>query len=120
MVSLSHSLTQSICFCFCLVNDKISLKFESQNYGSYRNQAVNSISEALHASLNEEKVRENCCEALLILAGHFSSTGKVLTKSSILKEVGYMVNSSEVDSSDHEEEDLLWDNGTISFVSFLP
>ncbi|KAI9114917.1 hypothetical protein K1719_013930 [Acacia pycnantha] len=93
----------------------ISLQDESQNYRSYRDQALNSISEALHASLNEEQVRENCCRALSILAGHFSSTGNLLTKRSILKEVGYMINSSEVDdSSDHEEEDLLWD-GAISF-----
>ncbi|XP_028786218.1 uncharacterized protein LOC114742119 [Neltuma alba] len=90
------------------------LLVESQNYGSYREQAVTSISEALHASLNEEKVQENCCRALFILAGHFSSTGKVLTKSCILKEAGYVINGSEVDTSDHEEEDLSWD-GAISF-----
>ncbi|KAF7835249.1 putative E3 ubiquitin-protein ligase LIN-1 isoform X1 [Senna tora] len=89
------------------------LLVEPQKYSIYREQAVNSISVAFDASLNDEKVREKCCRSLFILAGHFSSTGKILTKNSILKEVGYHNDISEVKTPDHEEEGLLRD-GTIS------
>lgn len=103
----------------CLAGDDVfALQLEPQKYSIYREQAVNSISVALDASLNNEKVREKCCRALFVLAGHFSSTGKILTKRGILKEVGYQTGISEAKNPDHEEEGLLR-NGAIFFVSFL-
>ncbi|WVY93984.1 hypothetical protein V8G54_033072 [Vigna mungo] len=62
---------------------------EPQKFSAYREVAVNAIAEALDSSLNDEKAREKCCRALLILCGHFSSTGKIPTKTSTLKQAGY-------------------------------
>ncbi|XP_027926036.1 putative E3 ubiquitin-protein ligase LIN-1 isoform X3 [Vigna unguiculata] len=64
------------------------LLVEPQRFSAYREVAVNAIAEALDGSLNDEKAREKCCRALLILCGHFSSTGKIPTKTSILKQAG--------------------------------
>ncbi|XP_027349005.1 putative E3 ubiquitin-protein ligase LIN [Abrus precatorius] len=80
------------------------LLVEPQKFSVYREVAVNAIAVALDASLNDEKVREKCCRALLILSGHFSSTGKIPTKVSILKQAGYNNESLEVKPPGHEEE----------------
>ncbi|MCH86634.1 E3 ubiquitin-protein ligase LIN-like, partial [Trifolium medium] len=71
----------------------------------YIENAVNAIAEALDASLNDENVQKKCCRALLILCGHFSSTGKIPTKTTILKQAGYNNGSSELKSPSHDEED---------------
>lgn len=65
---------------------------------------MNVIAEALDRSLNDEKAREKCCRALLIMCGHFSSTGKIPTKTSILKQAGYNHDSVEVKLLGHQEE----------------
>lgn len=65
---------------------------------------MNAIAEALDGSLNNEKAREKCCRALLILCGHFSSTGKIPTKTSILKQAGYNHESVEVKPHGHQKE----------------
>lgn len=80
--------------------------------------AVNGIALALDASLNDEKAREQCCKALLTLCGHFSSIGKITTKtSSILKQPAYKNDdSSELKSPGHDQQQL---DVTISSVSFL-
>lgn len=57
---------------------------------------MNAIAEALDSSLKDEKAREKCCRALLILCGHFSSTGKIPTKTSTLKQAGYNHDGIEV------------------------
>ena len=81
---------------------------------------MNAIAVALDASLNDKKARLKCCRALLILCGHFSSTGNILTKTSFLKEADYNNNISEVKLHGHEEEGLLWDvHVTTLSVSFL-
>ncbi|RZC00454.1 putative E3 ubiquitin-protein ligase LIN-1 [Glycine soja] len=80
------------------------LLVEPQKFGIYREVAVNAIAEALDASLNDEKGREKCCRALLILCSHFSSTGKIPTMTSILKQAGYNNDSLEVKPPGHEEE----------------
>ncbi|KHN12583.1 Putative E3 ubiquitin-protein ligase LIN-1 [Glycine soja] len=80
------------------------LLVEPQKFSIYREVAVNAIAEALDASLNDEKGREKCCRALVILCSHFSSTGKIPTKTSILKQAGYNNDSLEVKPPGHEEE----------------
>nr|KYP65054.1 U-box domain-containing protein 15 [Cajanus cajan] len=80
------------------------LLIEPQKFSIYREVAVNGIAEALDASLNDDKSREKCCRALLILCGHFSSTGKIPTKTSILKQAGYNNDSLEGKPLGHEEE----------------
>lgn len=85
----------------------------------YRKKAVNGIALALDASLNDEKAREQCCKALLIMCGHFSSIGKITTKtSSILKRPEAYKNddSSELKSPPGHEQQL---DVTFSTVSFL-
>ncbi|XP_061367649.1 putative E3 ubiquitin-protein ligase LIN-1 isoform X2 [Gastrolobium bilobum] len=80
------------------------LLVEPQKFSIYREMAVNAIAVGLDASLNDEKARVKCCRALLILCGHFSSTGKTQTMSSILKQAGYNNDSSQVKPPSHEEE----------------
>ncbi|KAK7304282.1 hypothetical protein VNO77_45150 [Canavalia gladiata] len=80
------------------------LLVESKKFSIYREVAVNAIAVALDGSLNDEKAREKCCRALQILGGHFSSTGKIPTKSSILEQVGYNNDGFEVKPPGHEEE----------------
>ncbi|TKY64738.1 putative E3 ubiquitin-protein ligase LIN-1 [Spatholobus suberectus] len=80
------------------------LLVEPQKFSIYREVAANAIAEALDASLNDEKAREKCCRALLILCEHFSSTGKIPTKTSILKQAGYNNDSVELKPPGHEEE----------------
>ncbi|WVZ07268.1 hypothetical protein V8G54_020614 [Vigna mungo] len=72
------------------------LLVEPQKFSAYREVAVNAIAEALDSSLKDEKAREKCCRALLILCGHFSSTGKIPTKTSTLKQAGYNHDGIEV------------------------
>ncbi|KAJ1383230.1 Zinc finger, RING/FYVE/PHD-type [Sesbania bispinosa] len=80
------------------------LMVEPQKFSIYREVAVKAIAVALDASLNDEKAREKCCRALLIMCGHFSSMGKILTKTSILKQAGYNNDNSELKPPRHEEE----------------
>lgn len=80
--------------------------------------AVKAIAEALDASLNDDKVQKKCCRAILILCGHFSSTGMITNNTSILKQEGYNNGSSELKSPNLDEEDERL-NLTISSVSFL-
>ncbi|KAK7272831.1 hypothetical protein RIF29_13871 [Crotalaria pallida] len=81
---------------------------EPKKFSIYREVAVNAIAVALDASLNDEKARVKCCKALLILCGHFSSTGKILTKNSILKQGGCNSDSSELKPLGNQEEGLLF------------
>ncbi|CAI8591662.1 unnamed protein product [Vicia faba] len=81
------------------------LLVEPQKLGIYIETAVNAIAETLDASLNDEKVQNKCCKALLILCGHFSSTGKIITDTTILKQAGYKNGSSELKSPSYDEED---------------
>ncbi|KAJ9540507.1 hypothetical protein OSB04_027013 [Centaurea solstitialis] len=77
---------------------------DQQKYSIYREEAVDTISSALDTSLSNEKVREACCRALLILGGHISSSGKVVTEDWILKNAGFF---------DRPESDALDDKITI-------
>lgn len=104
--------------CYFIDGDEFTMQVEPQKCSIYREQAVNSISDALDASLNNDIVREKCCRALFILAGHFSSTAEILTKNSILKEAGYKNDISKVKTANEDGESILW-HGAVSLVSFL-
>ncbi|XP_015962903.1 putative E3 ubiquitin-protein ligase LIN [Arachis duranensis] len=86
------------------------LLVEPQKFSIYREVAVNVITAALDASLNDEKARAECCRALLVLCGHFSSNGRILTKTRTFEEADCNINTSEVRLQGHEEEGLLWDH----------
>ncbi|KAL1361369.1 putative E3 ubiquitin-protein ligase LIN isoform X2 [Arachis ipaensis] len=86
------------------------LLVEPQKFSIYREVAVNVITAALDASLNDEKARAECCRALLVLCGHFSSDGRILTKTRTFEEADCNINTSEVRLQGHEEEGLLWDH----------
>ncbi|KAF6149341.1 hypothetical protein GIB67_016879 [Kingdonia uniflora] len=95
-----------------------NLLVEPRKYSIYREEAVDSITMALESSLIDEKVREQCCRALLILGGHFSFTGELLTENWLLRQAGfyegcdsnYLDNSEgnsgicEIDSLEEEEK----------------
>lgn len=91
---------------------------EPQKLGIYIETAVNAIADALDAGLDNEKIQNKCCKALLILCGHFSSNGKIITDTTVLKQAGYKNGSSELKSPSYDEEDQQLDV-TISSVSFL-
>lgn len=64
------------------------MQVEPKTFSIYREAALNAITVGLEKSLIDEKVRENCCRALLILGGRFSDSGELMTESWILKQAG--------------------------------
>lgn len=86
---------------------------EPRKYSIYREEAVDAITEALDASLADEKIRENCCRALLILGGRFSSSGKLLTYSWILNQAGFNVDPTENSPEIEENVSLLDDASSL-------
>ncbi|KAK7295857.1 hypothetical protein RJT34_18769 [Clitoria ternatea] len=84
---------------------------EPKKFGIFRQVAVNALAAALDVSLNDEKAQENCCRALLIMCGHFSSTGTI---TGILTQAGYGDDSSELKPPGHEEEEGKQSHATIS------
>ncbi|KAF8395916.1 hypothetical protein HHK36_019871 [Tetracentron sinense] len=81
------------------------LLIEPRKYSIYREEAVDTITVALDCCLTDEKVRAQCCRALLILGGHFSFSGKVSTENWLLKQAGFY-DAHEVNSPDNSEEGL--------------
>lgn len=61
---------------------------DQQKYSIYREEAVDAITSALDTSLYDEKVRETCCRALVIMGGRISFSGKVITQDCILEKAG--------------------------------
>ncbi|XP_071909421.1 putative E3 ubiquitin-protein ligase LIN-1 isoform X1 [Coffea arabica] len=84
----------------------LDLMVEPQEYSAYREEAVDAITVALESSLTDEKVRMKCCRALLILGGHFSFGGKVMTEDWILKQAGFL-DGPVYDSPDNENNILV-------------
>jgi hypothetical protein len=95
------------------------LQVEPQKYSIYREEAIDAITMALEDSLVDEKVREKCCRALLILGRRFSFSGKSLTESWILKQAGfkdiYEVNLLENEDDNSLADDTVW----VSCFHFL-
>lgn len=90
------------------------LQVETQKYSIYKEEAIDAITVALEDSVVDEKVREKCSRALLVLGGRFSFSGKLLTENWILKISGFE-NICEVNSLDGEYENLVIDD-TVSSV----
>ncbi|XP_019225892.1 PREDICTED: putative E3 ubiquitin-protein ligase LIN-2 isoform X2 [Nicotiana attenuata] len=72
----------------------------------YRDGAVDAITTALESSLSDERSREICCKAVLILGGHFSFSGKIMTEDWILKQAGFL-EGFDVEYPDDEENKLV-------------
>ncbi|KVI09418.1 Armadillo-like helical [Cynara cardunculus var. scolymus] len=89
-----------------------SYDVDQQKYSIYREEAVDTISSALDTSLSNEKVRETCCSALLILGGHISYSGKVVTEDWILKNAGFFdrPESDALDDKISIKDNILLDN----------
>ena len=110
------------CFCECLHDQRFAyrnylvLQIEPRKYSIYREEAVDAIVVALEASLTDENVREKCCRALLILAGHFSFSGDVSIVKRILKPAGPL-DSHHLSSIDNENGLLV--DGSISLVGLI-
>ena len=95
---------------------------EPRKYSIYREESVDTITEALYVGLNNDKIRENCCRALLILGGRFSLSGKLLTHCWILNQAGFKTNAVINSLANEEEED---DDGSLvdeasSLVHLMP
>ncbi|KAL5766788.1 hypothetical protein ACOSP7_017405 [Xanthoceras sorbifolium] len=88
---------------------QLDFAVEPKQYSIYREAAVDAITMALDESLTNEKVREQCCRALLTLGGRFSLSGELITESWILKQAGFD-DGCEVASPDNKENDLLVDD----------
>ncbi|XP_016451422.1 putative E3 ubiquitin-protein ligase LIN-1 isoform X1 [Nicotiana tabacum] len=73
---------------------------------TYRDDAVDAMTMALESSLSDERSREICCKALLILGGHFSFSGKIMTEDWILKQAGFL-EGFDVEYPDDEENKLV-------------
>ncbi|XP_058090550.1 putative E3 ubiquitin-protein ligase LIN isoform X2 [Magnolia sinica] len=89
------------------------LLVEPQKYSIYREEAVDAIIAALNCSLVDEEVKEQCCRALLILGGHFSHSGEVLTETWLLKQAGFFdiqdANSLDDDEDIQIDEAISWE-----------
>lgn len=81
------------------------LQVEPRKYSIYREVAVDAITVALDQSLTDEKVRINCCRALLILGGRFSLPGELVNESWILK-LAEFNDGCEVNSRNSGENDF--------------
>lgn len=71
---------------------------------------------ALESSLTDDKIRENCCHALLVLGGRFSLSGKVMIEDWILKIAGF-IDCHEPELLD-SNEDLRPANCTLPVCTF--
>ncbi|XP_047327853.1 uncharacterized protein LOC124931438 isoform X2 [Impatiens glandulifera] len=68
-----------------------------------REKAVDAIIMAMDLSFSNEKVRVNCCKALLMLGGRFSASGKIMTEDWILRQTGFLENKESSVQSDEED-----------------
>ncbi|XP_031122502.1 uncharacterized protein LOC116025420, partial [Ipomoea triloba] len=76
-------------------------------------EVIDAITVALESSFLDERLIEMCCKALLILGGHFSSFGKIMTEDWILKQAGFIDRfESDLESSEDNEPD----NGRITMM----
>ncbi|KAK4371706.1 hypothetical protein RND71_007090 [Anisodus tanguticus] len=80
---------------------------------TYRDDAVDAMSVALESSLSDERSKEICCKALLILGGHFSFSGKIMTEDWILKQAGFLEGFG-VEYLDVEENNVPVDETVIT------
>ncbi|KAM0946800.1 putative U box domain, Zinc finger, RING/FYVE/PHD-type [Dioscorea sansibarensis] len=72
----------------------LDLMVEPLRYRIYKEEAMDGIIVALEHSLYDGKVIENACKALLMLGGHFSSSGKMVVEIWLLKQAGFIAHSS--------------------------
>ncbi|RZC83173.1 hypothetical protein C5167_045959 [Papaver somniferum] len=84
----------------------LDLMVTPQKHSIYREEAVDSIAVALKSSLTNEKIRKNCCKALLILGGKFPLSGELLTESWCLRQAGFYDQDSKTNSLGNVEDCL--------------
>ncbi|KAJ0968858.1 hypothetical protein J5N97_021735 [Dioscorea zingiberensis] len=72
----------------------LDLMVEPRRYSIYREEAVDGIIVSLERSLYDRKLIENSSKALLMLGGHFSSSGKLMIETWLLKQAGFTDHSS--------------------------
>ncbi|KAK6802365.1 hypothetical protein RDI58_000145 [Solanum bulbocastanum] len=103
-----------------------NLLAETDMPSTYRDDAVDAMTLALERSLSDGRSREICCKALLILGGHFSFSGKIMTEDWILKQAGFLEGFGMEDEEQEAREKWLLDasalligSGKKSFVEAL-
>ncbi|KAJ0469943.1 putative U box domain, armadillo-like helical, Zinc finger, RING/FYVE/PHD-type [Helianthus annuus] len=89
----------------------LDLLVDQQKYSIYREEAVDTITSALDTSIFDEKVRETCCRALLIMGARISLSGTVITQDYILQKAGFY-NRPKSDVISQPELDVLEYNAT--------
>ncbi|KAL5707675.1 hypothetical protein ACHQM5_018547 [Ranunculus cassubicifolius] len=88
------------------------LLVEPRKYSIYREEAVDSLTVALESSITDEKVRAQCCKALLILGGHMSFSGELLIDNWLLKHAGFY-DGRDTDGLDNDDENSHADKGVL-------
>lgn len=96
---------------------------ESQIYSTFSGEAVKCIMATLECCLSNNKFIPNCRAALLMLGGHFSSSGENLSEIWLLKQAGfdgYSLGHDEVgDETISEEEEISREDWLKSVTSIL-
>lgn len=91
------------------------MQSKRHNNKIHRQEAIDTLSDALNESISDEKVEKNCCRALLILGGIFSSSGKLMTEDWILKLAGFLSGPD----ADDESNDISADGIVMKVCLFL-
>ncbi|XP_059278448.1 uncharacterized protein LOC132032759 isoform X2 [Lycium ferocissimum] len=104
IVKAMHDLLMYLQDCPC--EQRIMADTDMPN--TYRDDAVDAMTMALESSLSDERSREICCKALLILGGHFSFSGKIMTEDWILTQAGFLEGCG-AEYPDEKENNVLVD-----------
>ncbi|KAH7664559.1 Zinc finger RING/FYVE/PHD-type protein [Dioscorea alata] len=72
----------------------LDLMVEPLKYSIYKEEAIDGIIVALEHSLYDGEVIKNASKALLMLGGRFSSSGKTVVETWLLKQAGFIAHSS--------------------------
>ena len=98
------------------------MQAEPRRYSIYREEAADGIVAALECSIYDGKLTENSRRALLMLGGHFSSSGEILTEDCLLKQAGCYTNpmNASVDYDDEIDEIISKVNKISLLIAFPP
>lgn len=84
----TYARARVLCVCVLKLNNS-ALQVDPRRYSIYREEAIDSIRLALDLCLSDEKFVPNSRRGLLMLGGHFSSSGEILIESWLLKQAGF-------------------------------
>ncbi|KAK8965927.1 putative E3 ubiquitin-protein ligase LIN-1 [Platanthera guangdongensis] len=77
---------------------------ESRTSRAYKDAAVKCIKQSLESCMSDKKFIANCRRALLMLGGHFSYSGEIVTENWLLEKAGYDCKDEDDWTISEEEE----------------